>query len=32
MADETGGQYISASNEDELVKALRKTLGCPLLT
>ena len=32
MADQTGGQYISASNEDDLVKALRKTLGCPLLT
>jgi Ca-activated chloride channel family protein len=32
MADQTGGQYVSASNEDELVKALRKTLGCPFLT
>ena len=32
MADLTGGQYVSASTEDELVKALRKTLGCPFLT
>ena len=32
MADETGGQFVSASTEDELVKALRKTLGCPLMT
>jgi Ca-activated chloride channel family protein len=32
MADETGGQYVSASTEDELVKALRKTLGCPFVT
>jgi Ca-activated chloride channel family protein len=32
MADETGGQYVSASTEDDLVKALRKTLGCPFLT
>jgi Ca-activated chloride channel family protein len=31
MADATGGQYVPASSEDELVKALRKTLGCPLL-
>jgi Ca-activated chloride channel homolog len=31
MADVTGGQYVSASTQDELVKALRKTLGCPLL-
>jgi hypothetical protein len=31
MADATGGQYVSASTEDELIKALRKTLGCPLL-
>lgn len=32
MADETGGQYVSASTEDELVKALRKTLSCPFVT
>lgn len=31
MADITGGLYISASMEDELIKALRKTLACPLL-
>jgi Ca-activated chloride channel family protein len=32
MADETGGKYFSVSTEDELVDALRKTLGCPFLT
>jgi Ca-activated chloride channel family protein len=32
LADATGGTYVSASSQDELVKALRKTLGCPLLT
>ena len=32
MADVTGGQYVSASTQDELVKALRKTLGCPYVT
>jgi len=29
MADLTGGHYVSVSSEDELVEALRKTLGCP---
>ncbi len=28
MADMTGGQYVSVSTEQELVNALRKTLGC----
>ena len=32
MAEETGGKYFSVSTEDELVDALRKTLGCPFLT
>ena len=32
MADQTGGEYVSATNEEELVKALRKTLGCPFVT
>ena len=32
MADETGGEYVSATSEDELIKALRKTLGCPFVT
>jgi Ca-activated chloride channel family protein len=32
LAEETGGQYLSAGTEDELVAALRKTLGCPFLT
>ncbi len=32
LADETGGQYISTETEDELTKALEKTLGCPFIT
>lgn len=32
MADVTGGQYLRATNEAELVEALRKTLGCPFVT
>lgn len=32
MAELTGGQYIPASNEEELIHALRKTLGCPFVT
>lgn len=32
MAEQTGGLYISVETVDELVSALRKTLGCPLLS
>ena len=32
MADVTGGEYISVATEDELIAALRKTLGCPFVT
>jgi Ca-activated chloride channel family protein len=32
LADETGGQYLSAGTEAELEEALRKTLGCPFIT
>ena len=32
MADATGGEYVSATSEEELVKALRKMLGCPFVT
>ena len=32
IADATGGQYFSVSTEDQLIEALRKTLGCPFLT
>lgn len=32
MADVTGGHYVRATNEAELVEALRKTLGCPFVT
>lgn len=32
LADETGGQYLSAATEQELEEALRKTLACPFTT
>jgi Ca-activated chloride channel family protein len=32
LADETGGQYLSAETEEELIEALQKTLGCPFIT
>jgi len=32
IADATGGQYFAVSTEDQLIEALRKTLGCPFLT
>lgn len=32
LADENGGLYISAETTDELIAALKKTLGCPLVT
>jgi len=32
LADETGGLYISTETTDELIAALEKTLGCPLVT
>jgi Ca-activated chloride channel homolog len=32
LADETGGQYLSAGTEAELEEALRKTLACPFIT
>ncbi len=32
LARETGGLQVTVENEQELVKALRKTLGCPFLT
>ena len=32
LAAQTGGQFIGADSIDELVAALNKTLGCPLLT
>lgn len=30
LADRTGGQYVSAESVDELIAALRVTLGCPI--
>jgi Ca-activated chloride channel homolog len=32
IADATGGKYYSVSSGDQLIEALRKTLGCPFLT
>jgi Ca-activated chloride channel family protein len=32
LADETGGEYLSAETEEELIEALQKTLGCPFIT
>lgn len=31
MARETGGDYISADSVDDLIAALNKTLGCPIV-
>jgi Ca-activated chloride channel family protein len=30
LAEETGGLYIAARNQEELVQAFEKTLGCPI--
>ncbi len=32
LADETGGEYAGATDLDELIAALRVTLGCPLFS
>jgi Ca-activated chloride channel family protein len=32
LADENGGLYIAAETKDELIEALDKTLGCPMVT
>jgi Ca-activated chloride channel family protein len=32
MSDQTGGDYKSVKTEEELIEALRKTLGCPFIT
>lgn len=32
IADATGGRYFAVSTEDQLIEALRQTLGCPFLT
>lgn len=32
IADATGGRYFAVSTEDQLIDALRQTLGCPFLT
>ena len=32
LADQNGGLYIAAETEDDLILALEKTLGCPMVT
>lgn len=32
LAERNGGLYITVEHEDELIDALEKTLGCPMLT
>lgn len=32
LADQNGGLYVSAETEQDLVEALEKTLGCPVLS
>ena len=32
LAKESGGLYIAAQSEDELIEALEKTLGCPMMS
>jgi Ca-activated chloride channel homolog len=32
LAEQTGGLYITAETEQDLVEALEKTLGCPMLS
>ena len=32
LADENGGLYISAESKQDLIEALEKTLGCPMLS
>ncbi|MEZ5827387.1 MAG: VWA domain-containing protein [Hyphomicrobiales bacterium] len=32
LAEETGGLYIAAENQEQLVEAFEKTLGCPMMS
>ncbi len=32
LADQTGGEYVGAETLDELIAALRETLGCPVFS
>ena len=32
LAEQNGGLYIGVEGEDDLAKALEKTLGCPMLS
>ena len=32
LAEATGGEYIQTNNQEELVQAFQKTLGCPMMS
>ncbi len=32
LAEQNGGLYITAENQEDLIEALKKTLGCPMLS
>jgi Ca-activated chloride channel family protein len=32
LAEQNGGLYIGVESEDNLAKALERTLGCPMLS
>ena len=32
LAELTGGQYIQANSQEELIEAFQKTLGCPMMS
>ena len=32
LAEKNAGLYITAENEDDLLGAIEKTLGCPMVT
>ena len=32
VAQENGGLYLKANNEEQLVEALEKTLDCPMIS
>jgi Ca-activated chloride channel family protein len=32
LAEKNGGLYLAVESEDELITALERTLGCPMVT
>jgi Ca-activated chloride channel family protein len=32
LAEKNGGLYLAVETEEELIKALERTLGCPMVT